>query len=182
VRRKFIEAERSCPREAKAVIALIDELFAIEKDCKTGPPESFDGDQQAWTKHLREQRSVPVLDALEVWGKAKVALGSTSFGKAQAYMNKLWVGLVRFVDDPRVAIDNNASERALRGLVLGRKNHYGSKSTRGTEVAAVLYSVLESVKLAGVNPADYLRAAVTSILNGDEPPLPHQFATSLKSS
>jgi transposase len=182
VRRKFIEAERSCPREAAAVINLIDELFAIEKLCKTGPPQHFDGDRLAWTLHLRQQRSEPVLAALKVWGQTKLALGSTSFGKAQSYMMDLWDGLVRFVDDPNVAVDNNASERALRGLVIGRKNHYGSKSVRGTEVAAVLYSVLESAKLAGVNPADYMHAAVTSVLLGDEPLLPHQYAGSVKSS
>ena len=74
-------------------------------------------------------------------------------------MGGVWKGLVRFLDDPRVPIDNNATERALRGVVVGRKNHYGSKSRRGTEVAAVFYSLLESAKLAGVEPAAYLRAA-----------------------
>lgn len=74
-------------------------------------------------------------------------------------------------------LDNNATERALRGPVVGRKNHYGSRSRRGTEVAAILYSLLESAKLCGVEPKAYLRAAVLAALNGDSPLLPHQYAT-----
>ena len=65
-----------------------------------------------------------------------------------------------FLDHPNVAIDNNAIERALRGVVLGRKNHYGSKSRRGTEVAAILYSMIESAKLVGINPEEYFKTAI----------------------
>ena len=75
---------------------------------------------------------------------------------------------MRFLDDPRICPDNNASERVLRTVVLGRKNHYGSRSERGTKVAALLYSLVESAELAGVNPHDYLRRAVHAAL--DMPP------------
>ena len=57
-----------------------------------------------------------------------------------------------FLDDPRVPMTNNAAERSLRGIVVGRKNHYGSKSVPGTEVAALFYSLIESAKLCGVEP------------------------------
>ena len=57
-----------------------------------------------------------------------------------------------FLEEPRLALDNNATERALRGMVIGRKNHYGSRSKRGTEVAALFYSLIESAKLCGVEP------------------------------
>ena len=75
-------------------------------------------------------------------------------------MLKLEAGLRAFLHDPRIKLDNNGTERALRGLVIGRKNHYGSKSKRGTEVAALFYSLLETAKLCGVNPEKYLTAAV----------------------
>lgn len=52
---------------------------------------------------------------------------------------------------------NNATERGIRGPVVGRKNHYGSKSERGTEIAAIFYTLLETAKLQGVDPARYLR-------------------------
>jgi Transposase IS66 family len=61
-------------------------------------------------------------------------------GKAAAYVVANWVRLTRFLDDPRIPLDNNATERAIRGPVVGRKNHYGSKSRRGTEVAAIFYT------------------------------------------
>jgi len=61
--------------------------------------------------------------------------------------------------DPRVPLDNNAAERALRGVVVGRKNHYGSHSRRGAEVAAILYTLFESAKLAGVDPHRYMLEA-----------------------
>jgi transposase len=64
----------------------------------------------------------------------------------------MWKGLTRFLENPLIPLDNNAAERALRGVVVGRKNHYGSRSKRGTEVAALFYSLCETVKLAGVEP------------------------------
>ncbi len=73
-------------------------------------------------------------------------------------------------------MDNNATERAIRGPVVGRKNHYGSKSRRGTEVAAILYSILETVKLHDIDPAAYLAAAVEAAARG-ETLLPWQFAS-----
>jgi transposase len=58
-----------------------------------------------------------------------------------------------------IPVDNNATERALRGIALGRKNHYGSRSERGTRLAALCYTLLESAKLARVEPAAYLAEA-----------------------
>jgi transposase len=62
------------------------------------------------------------------------------------------------------------------GSVIGRKNHYGSKSKRGTEVAALFYSLIESAKLAGVEPKAYLRAAAHASIRGERVPLPHELA------
>jgi len=59
----------------------------------------------------------------------------------------------------RVPLDNNAAERALHGVVVGRKNHYGSHSKRGTEAAAIFYTLFESAKLAGVDPHRYVAEA-----------------------
>ena len=83
-------------------------------------------------------------------------------------------GLLRFLDDANVPIDNNGTERCLRGVVIGRKNHYGSRSQRGTEVAALFYSLIESAKLAGVGPHTYLKAATHAALRAAAVLLPHQ--------
>ena len=69
------------------------------------------------------------------------ALPRSAFAKAIDYALERWTGLTRFLDDARIPLDNNASERATRGPVVGRKNRYGSKSQRGTEVAAVFYTL-----------------------------------------
>ena len=95
----------------------------------------------------------------------------------RARRGDLWPGLLRFLDDPRLPLDNNATERALRGVVLGRKNHYGSRSERGTEVAALFYSLVESAKLAGVEPDGYLRTVARHASRGALIPLPHELAT-----
>ncbi|MGA7615161.1 MAG: transposase, partial [Thermoanaerobaculia bacterium] len=92
------------------------------------------------------------------------ALPQSGLGKAIAYTRGMWEGLTRFIDDPRIPLDNNATERALRGLVVGRMNHYGSISRRGTEVAALYYTLIETAKLHGVEPKAYLRYALTKAI------------------
>jgi transposase len=78
-----------------------------------------------------------------------------------------WARLTRFLGDARIPLDNNATERAIRGPVVGRKNHYGSKSRLGTEVAATFYTLLETAKLVGIDPAQYLREAALADTRGD---------------
>jgi transposase len=87
------------------------------------------------------------------------ALPRSALGKAIAYASGLWPGLVRLLGDPKIPLDTNGVERALRGVAVGRKNHYGSRSERGTHVAALFYSLIESAKLCGVEPRAYLREA-----------------------
>jgi transposase len=101
-----------------------------------------------------------VLDRIWQWATVQVGLPRSDFGKAVRYMLERWEGLTRFVDDPRVPLDKNAIERSLRGRVVGRKNHYGSHSWRGTQVAALFYTLCETAKLTGVDPQAYLLRAL----------------------
>lgn len=82
-------------------------------------------------------------------------------GKAIDYILKLWEGLTQFLNDPRIPLDNNAAERDLRGVVVGRKNHYGSRSKRGTEVAALFYTLFETAKLSQIKPRAFVTQAAT---------------------
>src|SRR5207244_3354559 len=107
----------------------------------------------------RRARVAPVVEAIRTWVAQQRALPQSALGKALAYTTELWPGLVAFLDDAAIPVDNNATERALRGIALGRKNHYGSRSERGTRVAALCYTLLESAKLAEVEPAAYLAEA-----------------------
>lgn len=168
VRRKFVEAEVEAPVECREVLDLIGELYAIEKRAK-GPPEE--------REKLRQTESRAVVKRLQQWAMGVRALPGSGLRKAVEYMGGMWdTGLLRFLDDPHVPIDNNGTERALRGVVIGRKNHYGSRSQRGTEVAALFYGLIESAKLAGVGPHTYLRAATHAALRDGAVLLPHQLA------
>ncbi|MBC7542126.1 MAG: IS66 family transposase, partial [Candidatus Sericytochromatia bacterium] len=153
VRRKFVEALNHYP-EGQTAIDLIGLLFHVEH--RAGPI----GDESTLDlrAHLRESLSRPLVDALFAWSKAQKALPRSLFGRALAYMQSLKAGLTVFLDDPRVPIHNNAAERSLRGMVVGRKTHYGSKSRLGIEAAAVCYTLFESAKLSGIDPVAYVEA------------------------
>ncbi len=164
VRRKFLEAESSFPEESRKAIDLIGELYEVERSVPTLPrsaPEKARTEVLALRARLREERSRPIIDELRGWAyETKPAtLPQSSLGKAIDYMLSLWPGLTVFLTDPRVPLDNNAAERALRGVVVGRKNHYGSHSKRGAEVAAIFYTLFESAKLAGIDPHRYVLEA-----------------------
>ncbi len=137
----------------------------------------FPGDVEAQSRRLalRREKSAPILATIRHWAQVTVGLPRSSLGKAVRYMLKRWEALSRFMEDPRIPLDNNAAERALRGPVVGRKVHYGSKSRRGTEVAAVFYTLLETAKLEGVNPSAYLKAATEQMLSAGEVLLPSDF-------
>ena len=134
----------------------------------------------AQIRETRQTRTKPLVEALAAWAKAQRALKGSRLGEAVTYLNNQWDGLLVFLDDPRVPLSNNAAERCVRGPVVGRKNFAGCKSVRGTEVAAVLYTLLESAKLAGVEPRDYLRAAAVAELMGQPPLLPHVYREQLR--
>ena len=114
---------------------------------------------------------------IQQWALGIRALPGSGLRGAVEYMGGMWdSGLLRFLDDLNVPIDNNGTERCLRGVVIGRKNHFGSRSQRGTEVAALFYSLIESAKLAGVGPHTYLKAATHAALRAGAVLLPHQLA------
>jgi len=166
VYRRFEEAMPDHPDAEKAV-AWIGALYEIDRRAE--------GDLERLAE-LRRTESVRVLDELKEWLGNQVTLTSLSIGKAAAYTLGNWPKLIRFVDDARIPLDNNATERGIRGPVVGRKNHYGSRSRRGTEVAALFYSLIESAKLVGVGAHTYLLTATNAALRGDPIPLPHELA------
>ena len=165
VLRKFRDAVPDHP-EAHLALGWSDELYDIDARAE--------GDLDALAE-LRRTESVAVLAKLKTWLWSQAALKSLSIGKAAAYVIANWDRLRLFVTDPRIPLDNNATERGIRGPVVGRKNHYGSKSRRGTEVASIFYSLIETAKLHGVDPATYLREAALAHKRG-ETLLPWQLA------
>jgi transposase len=161
-KRKYGDIADQWPVACGEISALIGELYAIERLV----PGTFPGDTaaQAARQHLRRERAQPVLDRIWHWATVQVGLPRSDFGKAVRYMLERWDGLTRFLTDPRIPLDNNAAERALRGPVVGRKNHYGSRSLRGTQVAALFYTLCESARLLGIDAHAYLHQAVQAAL------------------
>ena len=157
VYRKFEEAAPDHP-EANLALGWIGELYEID--------ERADGDLEKKAV-LRRAASVEVLAKLKTWLWSQAILKTLSIGKAAAYTIANWDRLTRFVENPLVPLDNNGTERAIRGPVVGRKNHYGSKSRRGTEVAAIFYTLVETAKLHGVHPTKYLLEAVLAADRGE---------------
>jgi transposase len=170
IRRKFVDCESAFPKETEQILALIRELYAIEDRA----PPGVEGD--AVRRQLRATESRCVLARIQAWCVAVPCTPGSRLAKAIEYMSNRWSRATLFLDEPQVPLDNNGAERALRGLVVGRKNHYGSRSRRGTEVAAVFYSLIESAKLAGIEPAAYLKAAAEALLADPNavPLLPHE--------
>jgi len=154
-RRKFHEARESSPDETAIALHLIGTLYGVERRAKDLAP----GERAA----LRRAEAVPLLDAiaarLDVWHQD--ALPRSPLGKAVAYARAQWDTLVRYVDDGDLKIDNNAVERAIRGTAVGRRNWLFAGSYEGAKRAAVLYSLVESCKSAGVEPYAYFADVLT---------------------
>ena len=156
VYRKFEEA---APNHPQAYIALkwIGDLYDIDERA------AGDVDKKS---ELRRTDSAAVIAELKTWLWSQASLKTPSIGNAAAYCVANWDRLTRFLQDARIPLDNDATERGIRGPVVGRKSHYGSKSERGTQVASVFYSLLETAKLAGGDPANYLREAALADARG----------------
>jgi len=99
----------------------------------------------------------------------------SKFKVALNYFLSNYVELILFMEQTDVAIDNNAQERLLRSHVVGRKTWYGTHSERGAETAAILFSIIETCKLNHVNPREYLKNLVVSILHNNEVITPNEF-------
>jgi hypothetical protein len=166
-RREILPFEED-PRGAR-ILRVVQRMYRLEALAKAkglSPPELLE---------LRQKKTRRLLEAFFRWLNTLEIPSTYELHRAVRYIMLREEGLKRFLDDPLLSPDNNDTERVLRGLVVGRKNHYGSRSELGTQVAALFYSLLDSAELAGVNPHDYLQAAVTAALAQQQIPLAHEF-------
>jgi transposase len=152
VRRKFydIHVALASPIAAEA-LERIGQLYAIETEIRGRPP-----DERA---QIRRARAGPELEALQAWLHATLATLSRKSELAVAirYALSRWAALTRYRDDGRLEIDNNAAERSIRPVALGRKNWLFAGSDDGGERAAAIYSLLGTAQLNGLNVEAYLR-------------------------
>jgi transposase len=150
-RRKFFDLARI----AKAPIAVgaierIDALFAIERGINGASPEH---------RHaVRHKHSQPLIDELEIWFRQQRATLSPKSETARAidYSLKRWPAFTRFLDDGRLCISNNAAEREIRPIAVGRHNWTFAGSDEGGTRAAAIYTLINTAKLNGVDPQAWL--------------------------
>ncbi len=135
------------------MLKLMGRLFTLEEEAEK--------ENVTWTeRHDRRQAKNPetlkaIFAEIGAWQTYPSRDASSGMGKAFTYLNNQWATLVQFMEDGRVPIHNNACERAIRSLAIGRKNWLFAGSVRGGEAAAILFTLVESCKLAGVSPEDY---------------------------
>jgi transposase len=153
-RRKFVEAQQAQGKgkAGKADWAMnhIQKLYALESKLK-----SKDADIKY---QQRQQIAAPLLQQLWEWlEKSKDTIPQESYlGKAISYTQNQWPKLIRYLEDGRLNIDNNRAERAVKPFVIGRKAWLFANTTSGANASAVLYSIVETAKINGLEPYDYL--------------------------
>jgi transposase len=158
-RRKFIDAESSEPVLAAEILSRIRELYLIEAFAKEN---GFDDEQR---RALRQEKALPILEELRIHLELVGAqvLPQGPMGKAVGYAQRQWDALNVYATDGRLSIDNNAAERALRDIAVGRKNWLFFQSESGGRTAAIILSLLKTAEAAGVNTLDYFRDVLVRI-------------------
>lgn len=157
-RRKFFElADLQKAPVAIEAVRRIDELFAIEREINGKPPDV--------RKAVRRKRSKPLVESLEIWlrDERKKLSSKAPVTKAIDYSLKRWPAFTRFLDDGRICMSNNAAERAVRGIAVGRKNWTFCGSDSGGRRAAAIYTLIETCKLNGVDPRAWLADVLARI-------------------
>jgi transposase len=158
VRRKFYDLQQAHASPiASEALERIAALYAIEKEIRGRPPDE--------RQQVRHTRARPLLQALSDWLNISLTKLSRKSDTTAAirYALGLWEALTRYCDDGRLEIDNNAAERALRAVALGRKNYLFAGSDTGGERAAAIYSLIGTAKLNDRDPEAYLRKVLSRI-------------------
>ena len=168
LRRKFSEALKGLPLKKRAsgsraqeALDRINRLFAIERGLLRCTPEE--------QLQIRNLKSRPIIEEFRKWLDDILPgiLPKSLFGLAVNYGRNQWTKLVRFLEDGRIEISNNRSERSIKPFVIGRKNFLFCNTPRGARASALIYSIVETAKENGLNPYAYLNYLFEKLPNLD---------------
>jgi len=156
-RRKFYDAQDSDGKRAAQMLALIGELYAIEREAKDAA--------DATRLTLRQERSVPALEQIKSWLEAEgeIVLPRSPMAAAITYARNQWIALNAYATQGFLNIDNNASERALKRVAIGRKNWLFAGHDAAAENHARLWSLIASAERHGVDPQRYLTSVLAKL-------------------
>jgi hypothetical protein len=160
-RRKFFEAQKTDAEGALYALGVIRQLYAVEQEAaeQADKQELSRSEFEALRQRLRQEKAVPLLKSLGEWlaRQAAAVLPKSPLGEAVGYARNQWTALQVYTTAGFLEIDNNAAERALRAVAIGRKNYLFFGSDVGGETAAVLYTFTQTCQALGVEPWRYLR-------------------------
>ena len=164
-RRRFYEAREEDPGFTKLVLTAIQRLFRIEREAKS---EGIKGEELV---ALRQSESLPLLEGIKELLEAKrpEVVPESGIGDAIDYALGNWPALERYVEIPEAAPDNNAAERSLRGIVLGRKNWMFVGHPKAGPRAAIILSLIETCRRLGVEPFKYLKSVISALAEKPAP-------------
>lgn len=158
VRRKFYEAQDTHKTKSEQALAMIQLIYAVQRDSKALPLEER---QSYHNQHLR-----PLFEDLQQWINTQLQSNiepKSPLGKALTYANQQWPKLIRILDHSYVELDNNLIENKIRPLALGRKNYLFAGSHDAAQRIAMMYSFFGSCKAHGINPYDWLKTTLEQI-------------------
>ncbi len=157
-----VRPKNAAPGLADEALATINALFALERRWQACRAEQ--------RRALRQQFSAPLLERFKAWLEcyAVQTAPKTLLGKAIGYTLRLWPRLIRFLEDGRLELSNNATERAIKAFVMGRKAFLFSDTPAGARALANLYALVETAKANGQEPWGYLKRVFTELPVAEE--------------
>ena len=166
-RRRFVEALKARKKGGgppEQALKFFEQLYRVEKMARNeilGDGETRDHAM----RRLRQQHSVPILNALKAWldAIAPKVLPDSKLGDAISYALNQWEYLTRYTEDGRMPIDNNLLERDIRVFATGRKSWLFSDTVAGAKASAVIYSLMLTCRACGVEPLAWLRHVLTEL-------------------
>lgn len=179
-RRNVLAANSEAPGQVGQFLDIVAKLYAIERRVAGVEDDAPLGGYRKTMdleklRVARDTESRAVVAELKKWMLEQQCIPGGKLKGALAYVAGRWTNLEKFLDDPRIPLDNNVTEAGFVGVAQGRRNYVGCRNERGMFVATTFYSVYESARVSGAVPDKYVRYAAETLLDGGDPLLPHEW-------